>query len=85
MTIILGVLWDCVPIMLILILHYKNFKEKKLTANELRRAAIGRTSCSNTAGSDDHELDDTKEEEVLMLDHTATQRNVVLDDDPKQT
>ena len=28
--------------MLILILHFKNFKEKILTGNELRKAAIGR-------------------------------------------
>ena len=30
--------------MLILILHYKNFKEKISTGNELRKAAIGRKS-----------------------------------------
>ena len=37
---VFGVLWDCVPIMLMLVLHYKNFRDKNLSVNELRKAAI---------------------------------------------
>ena len=43
-NIFLRVLYDCIPITLILILHYRNFQEKKLTFNELRKTAVLQTT-----------------------------------------
>ena len=47
--------------MLILILHYKNFKEKILTGNELRKAAIGRKNFNEMS-----EDIDAQQETVLL-------------------
>ena len=66
LSITFGILWDCVPIMLILVLHYKNFREKDFTVNEIRKAAAGRSSGS--ARSDDI---DTTRQEVFLLDYAA--------------
>ena len=52
--------------MLILVLHYKNFREKDFTVNEIRKAAAGRSSGS--ARSDDI---DTTRQEVFLLDYAA--------------
>ena len=57
--------------MLILILHYKNFREKVLTGNELRKAAFGRKS--QIVATDDTEA----QQEVVFLDYALNNRSEI--------
>ena len=47
LSIFLNIIFDCIPIMLMLILHYKSFRKKRLTSN-----AIGSTATSKQSKSD---------------------------------
>ena len=65
LNIFLRVLFDCIPITLILVLHFRNFHEKKLTFNELRKTAVRQTS------SDSRSEEPEAEQEVILLDYAA--------------
>ena len=56
-------MWDCVPVMLILILHYKNFQENN--GNELRKTALG----SNKSKTTSEDID--ARQEVVVLDFVS--------------
>ena len=56
-------MWDCVPVMLILILHYKNFQQNN--GNELRKAALR----SNLAKTTSEDIDGRQE--VVVLDFVS--------------
>ena len=58
----LCVLFDCIPIMLILVLHFRNFHEKRLTFNELRKTAV-RQNRSNSRNEEPG-----ADQEVVLLD-----------------
>ena len=53
----MGIIFDCVPIMLVLVLHYRNFREKKIFG-ELRMVAMERRNTEPGARSS----------ETMMLD-----------------
>ena len=63
----IGVLFDCIPVMLIMILHLRNFNEKLLTTKEIRKTAV-RASRSNIES-------EKSEAEVVMIDFISLGSN----------
>ena len=63
LNIFLRVLFDCIPIMLILVLHFRNFHDKKLTFKELRKTVIRQTR--KNSRSEEPEVD----QEVILIEY----------------
>ena len=69
MEVLLGILFDFIPIMLILVLHFRNFRDKDIASNELRKRTV--TQNNSFVKSEDR----GPSQEVLILDYADLKKS----------